>query len=177
MYTCSFTGHRPEYFEFRYNEDDTRCAAVKVALRRWIRSACDMGCRRFMTGCALGVDMWAAEAVIEISRDIKDIELVAVIPFKGHDSKWSDEQKIRYERMLSCCGKVLTLTDRYSKGAFYARDRYMVDNADMLIAVYNREKGHSGTGYTVRYAIGNDKPIIIIDPETLEETKINIELG
>ena len=47
----------------------------------------------------------------------------------------------------------------------------MVDNCDLLIAIYNgEEKG--GTAYTVNYARQQGKEILIIDPNTLEKIHI-----
>ena len=46
------------------------------------------------------------------------------------------------------------------------RNRYMVDHADFIIAVWDGRS--SGTGKTVTYARGrNGKAIIVIDPVTL----------
>ena len=82
-------------------------------------------------------------------------------------------QRERYEALLKNCDDVVTVSKRFNKNAFYIRDRYMVDNADIILAVYDDTRGYSGTGYTVRYAMGKDKPLIIIDPGTFEVTKRN----
>ena len=173
MKTCAFTGHRPDSFKFKYDEDHILCQALKTALCRQIYAVCDMGVTDFYTGCALGVDMWAGEAVCDIRRRNKKIRLIGAVPFKGQEARWNEYDKERYNMLLSRCDEVVTLSDKYSRNAFLARDRYMVDNADVLIAVYDRNKSSSGTGYTVRYAMGKNKPIIIIDPNTLDEEKYN----
>ncbi len=173
MRTCAFTGHRPEGFIFGYDEENPFCTAVKNAIARQIGFLYDDGCRRFMTGCALGVDMWAGEAAVALREEKGDIEIVAAVPFKGHENSWTDEQKKRYRTLLENCDEVLVLSERYKKDAFLARDRYLVENADVILAVYDTMKPKSGTGYTVRYAMGQDKPIIILDPKTLDEERRN----
>ena len=45
------------------------------------------------------------------------------------------------------------------------RNRYMVDHADVLIAVWDGSP--SGTGKTVRYAHQQGKSVITINPRTL----------
>ena len=55
------------------------------------------------------------------------------------------------------------------------RNRYMVDHAGILLAVYNGSY-QSGTGMTVRYAQSKKRKIIVIDPITREVSRINEEL-
>lgn len=173
MKTCAFTGHRPEGFSFGYDENDPFCTAVKNAIARQIGFLYDRGCRRFLTGCALGVDMWAGEAAIRLREEKGDVEVVAAVPFVGQEKDWSDDQRARYNTLLKNCDEVTVISEGNKKNAFLARDRYLVDNADVILAVYNTKRVRSGTGYTVRYAMGQDKPIIILDPKTLEEERRN----
>ena len=146
MKTCAFTGHRPEGFVFGYDEDSPICKAVKIAVRNQIERLYDDGYKRFITGCALGVDIWAGESVIDLKRTKKDIELIGAVPFKGQERGWTEEQRERYEALLKNCDDVVTVSKRFNKNAFYIRDRYMVDNADIILAVYDDTRGYSGTG-------------------------------
>ena len=58
------------------------------------------------------------------------------------------------------------LQSHYSPDCMDKRNRYMVDHADFIIAVWDGRP--SGTGKTVTYARGrNGKFIIVIDPVTL----------
>ena len=65
---CAFTGHRPQRFKFKYNENDPGCIALKKALRNEIEALADQGVNYFISGMALGVDMWAAEIVLELKK-------------------------------------------------------------------------------------------------------------
>lgn len=49
------------------------------------------------------------------------------------------------------------------------RNRFLVDHASMLLAVYNGVR-RSGTGATVNYARKQGREIIVIDPLTLSVT-------
>ena len=58
------------------------------------------------------------------------------------------------------------LQSHHSPDCMDKRNRYMVDHADFIIAVWDGRP--SGTGKTVTYARGrNGKSIIVIDPVTL----------
>ena len=51
-----------------------------------------------------------------------------------------------------------------------ARNRFLVEHASILLAVYNGEK-RSGTAATMRYAHRMGREIIMIDPTALCITK------
>ena len=47
---CSFTGHRPHKFPWRYNEADERCVALKATLTEQIVALTDAGMTDFYSG-------------------------------------------------------------------------------------------------------------------------------
>ena len=61
--------------------------------------------------------------------------------------------------------KVKIIYDYYKKDAFEKRNKYLVDNADVIIAVYNPKYIRSGTGQTVRMAQRAGIEVIIINPQ------------
>jgi uncharacterized phage-like protein YoqJ len=54
------------------------------------------------------------------------------------------------------------ISDTYSKQSFWIRDKYMVDNCDLLFAVFDGDK-NGGTWNTVKYAEQIGKPIVFFD--------------
>ena len=73
----------------------------------------------------------------------------------------------RYFDMLEQADDVVTLSARYFHGCYHARNRYMVDAADAVLAVC-REGSSGGTQYTVGYAWQKNRELVVIDPDTLE---------
>lgn len=70
--TCAFTGHRPQNLPFRFNENDDRCIALKQKLRDCIVQLIEQeGVRHFISGMAIGVDMYAAEIVLELKAEYR----------------------------------------------------------------------------------------------------------
>jgi uncharacterized phage-like protein YoqJ len=63
------------------------------------------------------------------------------------------------------CDKETLLQQRYTPDCMHKRNRYMVDQADYIIAVWNGKP--SGTGKTVQYAQQQGKPVRVINPITL----------
>lgn len=160
MYTVSFTGHRPEKMSF-FGEDDPLCKELKNRLSEEIEKLIKDGAEMFCTGMALGVDTWAAESVLELQEKYPQIKLTAVIPCPEQSQHWSKKDQIRYNSILTRCSKKITTSDFYSKGCMMVRNKALVDMCDILIAVFNGEKG--GTMQTVNYAKRKGKKTVMID--------------
>ena len=80
MKTCAFTGHRPK--GLGYPESDGRCAALKEKLRSLIiRMIEEEGVTHFISGMAQGVDMYAAEIVLDLKQTYPYITLECAIPY------------------------------------------------------------------------------------------------
>ena len=89
MKTCAFTGHRPK--GLGYLESDERCAALKEKLRSLIiRMIEEEGVTHFISGMAQGVDMYAAEIVLELKEKHPQITLECAIPYERQAVRWPE---------------------------------------------------------------------------------------
>ena len=145
MKTCAITGHRPTRFKFKYKENYAGCKRLKKRLHDQFILLYEQGVRRFLVGGSLGVDMWSGEILLDLQKqpEYSDIELVIELTYPGHIG-----------------------TDA-SPESFDKRNRYLVDHADYLVAVYDNDRTvRSRTGHTVRYAEERGKQITLIHPDT-----------
>lgn len=169
MKTCAITGHRPTRFKFKYDENNTGCKRLKKRLHDQFILLYEQGVRRFLVGGALGIDMWSGEILLKLKEkpEYADIELIVVLPHPGHDARWDERSKRRMSFLLEHCAEYMTIGTDSSAESYYKRNRYLVDHADCLIAVYDNDRAvRSGTGMTVRYAEKKGKPITLIYPDT-----------
>ena len=163
---CAFTGHRPTRFTFKYDEAHPDCIELKDVLAKQIDFLYRHGVTDFYTGCALGVDMWAGEAVLSLMELHPEVKLHCIVPFAGQERKWTDEQQSRYHAMLRRSSETVIVQKKYDKECYFIRNRYLVDHAGVLLAVYDMQANkRSGTGYTVHYAQAHKKPVVAIDPD------------
>lgn len=149
--TVSFTGHRPEKIVSPFVENSEEVNSIKLELHNAIVRAIDDGYTTFLCGMAMGVDIWAGEIVLGLKRQFKNLSLIAVVPFPQQSNTWPQEWRIRFRNLLEKSDEVVMIADQYDPDIFFERNRYLVDHASRLIAVYNQEK-KGGTAYTVRYA-------------------------
>lgn len=169
MKSCAFSGHRPVRFNFGYDEHDERCLAVKEVMSERIGALIAGGVTEFYTGMALGVDQWAAEIVLEMKKERRGLRLIAVRPCETQADNWSVEQRERHFDTLALCDDVVTLHPRYTRACMFERNRYLVDHAGHLLAVYDGG-ADGGTAYTVKYAKQQGRMVTAIHPDTLEVT-------
>ena len=127
------------------------------------------GVTHFITGMALGVDMYAAEIVLDLKSKYPHITLESAIPCETQAIKWSVASRERYYNIAAKCDKETMLQREYTPDCMDKRNRYMVDHADYILAVWNGCP--SGTGNTVRYAHKKGKTIIVINPVSLDVTR------
>ena len=141
MKTCAFTGHRPQNLPFGFNEEDERCIDLKKTLREQIINLIENeGVTHFISGMAIGVDMYAAEIVLGLKASYPGITLESAIPCESQAAKWSEALRDRYFDIASKCDKETLIQTHYSPDCMDKRNRYMVDHADVLIAVWDERR-------------------------------------
>lgn len=133
---CAFTGYRPQKMPFGFNESDPRCIDFKRRVKETIQALYDMGYRHFISGGALGMDMFAAEAVLEL--------------------------RARHDRLFAQADITTATGHAYTRSAMFRRNHYLVDNADLLLAAYDGQPG--GTAMTCKLARRYDVPVMKIKP-------------
>ena len=159
---CAFTGYRPQKMPFGFDEEDPMCQAFKRRLNDIIEELIGQGYAHFLSGGALGMDMFAAEAVLDHKEQYPWITLEMVIPFDAQAEKWAAPYQARHKALLENADIVTRISREYTRRCIFARNRYLVDNADLLLAAYDGQSG--GTEMTVNYARSKNVQIQIIDP-------------
>lgn len=162
---CAFTGHRPKKLPWRYDETDSRCVALKEKLTEQIARLAEAGVTDFFSGMAEGTDVYCAQIVLDLRRKNPALNLHCVLPCEGQADSWSDSAQERYHTIVGQADFVDYVSRKYYDGCMLARNRRLVDQAGILLAVYNGEQ-RGGTAATVRYARKAGREIIMIDPLT-----------
>lgn len=139
--SCAIIGYKPAQFKFKYNEKHRSCKRIKESLRDQIVFLHGRGVCKFYIGGSLGVDIWAGEIILHLSElsAFADLEIALVLPFEGHDSNWDDYNKRRmdYIRRHSHSVTILGSPDWSPFECYRKRNRYLVDQSDCILAVYN----------------------------------------
>ena len=162
---CAFTGHRPNKLPWRYDETDSRCVALKAVLTEQIGLLAGTGYTQFLSGMAEATDTWSALSVLSLREKNPAIKLHCILPCTAQAEKWSASSRELSRSILERADSVVYVSRDYHKNCMLERNRFMVEHASALLAVYNGVR-RSGTGATVNYARQMGREIIVIDPIT-----------
>lgn len=159
--TLCFTGHRPNKLN-GYNPRDNK--TLLWGIQAYVEeSIIDRNIDTFISGMALGIDMWSALIVLTLKESYPHIKLICAIPCKNHNNKWNASDKKLWEEIVAKADEVVYVTDKeYTPSCMQLRNMWMVDNSDMVLAVWDGTKG--GTGNCVEYAKQKSKSTAIINP-------------
>jgi uncharacterized phage-like protein YoqJ len=136
------TGHRPPKCG-NYEGTDPLALWIKMELRNVLRELQPL---YLITGMALGVDQWTAEACVELN-----IPFIAAVPFPGQAKAWPPESQEKYQRLIKQAREIVIVNDGiYENWKMQARNEWIVDHINVLIAVFDGSPG--GTANTVNYA-------------------------
>ena len=135
--TVAFTGHRPEKLPWGNNDNSADALMYKFRLREALEYLIGVGYVNFMSGAARGFDTIAAEIVISLREVYPWIRLTVVLPCADQAAHWSSEERARWENIVHNSDHVETMARTFDRGCMFRRNRYLVDNADMLLAAYD----------------------------------------
>ncbi len=147
---CALTGHRELGEDFD-----------EELLENCIRKIVNSGVKKFLCGMARGFDLAAGKAVLKIAGEVEGVELVACIPCPEQEKYYGEKDRKTYLEVLEKCSEIKILSTGYYKGCMLARDRYMADNCDCVLAYLKERRG--GTFYTVKYARSIGKNIYFVE--------------
>ena len=152
--TCCVTGHRNLPVEIE--------TIIRPKLHKEVQTAIEGGYTHFIGGFASGVDLMFAEIVVELKNHYP-ITLEAAIPYTGRLNTPDTE----FQRLVGRCDILKVHSERYFKGCFMRRNRYMIDASHQVIAIYDG-RGTGGTVATVQYAKRKGLPICMIDIKSIK---------
>ncbi len=135
--SCVFTGHR-------ILEDDFSKKRLKIV----VQAAIEQGVDTFYNGMAMGFDLIAAEIVLSLKKKYPHVKLIACIPCYKQEKNFSEKDKKRYAAVLKKADEKVLLSEEYYKGCMQARDKYMAERAELMIAYCKKATG--GAAYTVK---------------------------
>lgn len=180
MKTACFTGHRPSKLG-GYDMKNPTMLKLKEKLLETIEIAITReGIEHFISGGALGTDTAGFYCVHMIKEKHPHIKNILAIPFKDQANAWSDNQQYWYNKMVNLADEVVYVdelddykmnnmeTKIYHPAKMQKRNEYMIDESNLIIAVYDGTKG--GTGNCLYYARRNrpGRTLFLINPKYME---------
>ena len=173
-HTCCFTGHRPDKLPWGLDEGDPRCAAIKLTLGQEIDGLYRRGFRHFISGMAMGSDLYFVEAALELREKYPGLSVEGAIPCPTQADRWPETQRRRWRDILDRCDLETVVQQNYDRYCMLRRNRYMVDRSAAILAVFDGTPG--GTQYTLNYAMDRKLEILLLDPAHPEADAVRLTI-
>lgn len=148
MTVVAAAGHRPDKLQGGHSLVTRRAlGAVAVQHLHYNRPT------RVISGMAQGWDQAVAGACVTLG-----IPFIAAVPFEGQEQVWPAEAQERYFRLLGHAEEVVYVSEYPGARAMELRNRWMVDRADEILALWNGNVG-GGTANCIHYAGQRGVPV------------------
>lgn len=154
---CCFTGHRPEKLGMTEQQ-------LTLLLEGAIREAVAGQFTTFISGCAKGVDICAAEIVLRLRENDSRLKLICALPFEGFGQRWTGGWTERFRHVTAAADLTRCISQKFSYESYQRRNEWMVRRSGLVIAVYQGQSG--GTRNTLNYAQKNGVPCMILNGTT-----------
>lgn len=120
-----------------------------------------------ISGMALGADTLWALVALKLRKEYPGrVLLHCAIPCAEHYSKWNKASTKQWQDIVDEADSVYYVSNEaYTDSCMQDRNIYMVDNCDLLVAVWDGTKG--GTGNCVVYAKEVNKEIVQFNPKEM----------
>ena len=110
-------------------------------------------------------DIFCSGIVLALREKNPAVKLHCILPCKEQADKWAASSRDLYYSILDRAISLVYVSRTYHKNCMLERNRFLVDYAAILLAVYNGER-RIGTAATLRYAQKMGREIIVINPIT-----------
>lgn len=158
MTIVAFTGHRSD----KLGGYELPNPIYNYVYKETVKIIKEINPDEAISGMAMGFDQWAAVICLR-----EGIPLTAAIPFKGQEKLWLKSSQEQYNKILVKCNNIhIVCEGGYAAWKMQHRNKWMVDNCDILIACWDGTSG--GTENCIQYAEKIGREIYRIDPNDHE---------
>lgn len=162
---CAVIGQNPMRFPWGFDEEDDRCRKLKIALAQQIMMLRQNGVSQFLTACDCGVGLYAAEIINGLRTTDHDLMLLCYTPHEEQATKWAPYLRERYFTMLENSTHISAVCPVDIPDAQLHAYKKIIDLADMVLAVYDRDTLPTGSAEdrALAYAMAR-KPVWVLSP-------------
>ena len=115
---------------------------IKKAIKRQLIPLIEDGLEWIILSGQTGVEMWAAEVVIDLKTEYLELKYAVITPFLGQEELWSEQNKEKYEEIIMFADYHVSVTNKPYTGPwqYTEKNKLFLRNSDALLMVYDEEK-------------------------------------
>lgn len=173
---CAVMGQHPLRFPWGFDEEDESCGKMKMELAQQIMVLRQNGVSQFLVACDCGVGLYAAEIINGLRTTDRDLMLLCYTPHEEQATKWAPYLRERYFDVLEKCTYISAVCEVGAPDAQLRTYKKIIDLADVVLAVYDRDTPPAGSAEdrALAYAVDTaHKPVLELDPIKLTTFQID----
>ena len=148
---------------------------MKMELAQQIMALRQSGVSQFLTVCDCGVGLYAGEIINGLRTTDRDLMLICYTPHEEQATKWAPYLRERYFTMLEKCTLISSVREVGASEAQLQAYKKIIDLADVVLAVYDRDTPPTGSAEDSALAYAVDiahKSVLVLDPIKLTTFQI-----
>jgi uncharacterized phage-like protein YoqJ len=163
------TGYKP-YELGIFDAKHSGICYIKAILHKKLIQLIEEGAEWFMISGQPGVELWAAEELIELKQTYPEVGLAVITPFLNQEQRWGDATKQRYQHILAQADYVNSITKKeYERPAqLRLKNDFFIAKSDALLILYDEEKPGTPDYYLKSAKRKKDYEIIYMMPDDVE---------
>ncbi|MGG1675187.1 DUF1273 domain-containing protein [Neobacillus sp. NRS-1170] len=137
----AISGYKP--FELGvFKNDHPSVFYIKAAIKKALMPMAEDGLEWVLISGQLGVELWAAEVVLELQSEFPELKLAVITPFLDQQASWNETNKEWYESILAQADFIDSVTKKgYEKPwQFRLKNQFFIEKSDGLLLLYDNEK-------------------------------------
>ena len=172
---CAVIGQNPMRFPWGFDEEDKFCSKMKTELAQQIMVLRQRGVSQFLSACDCGVGLYAGEIINGLRTTDRDLMLICYTPHEEQATKWAPYLRERYFDVLEKCTYISAVCEVGAPDAQLRTYKKIIDLADMVLAVYDRDTPPAGSAEdrALAYAEGQHKSLVLLHPTELTTKQIS----
>lgn len=175
MYSViAVSGYKPHEIGV-FKEKHEQLPYLKKAMKRKIKEIVEeYGTEWIVTSGQAGIELWAAEACLELKKEGIQLKLATIAPFYSQEEKYPEATKELYRLVWEASDYKDYITKRpyESPGQLRMKNEFIVQKTDAMILVYDETTDGTPKFYeeaAQKRQQQNEYPILYVSPEDIED--------
>lgn len=160
-----------------FKNDDKAVYYIKKAIEKSLLNLVEEGLEWIIISGQMGVELWAAEVVLDLQLQYPDLKLAILTPFLNQERNWNEINQEYYEFILSQADFVESISQREYESPiqFRQKNELLLRKSDGLLLVYDEEKQGSPSYLLKAARIKQEKTSYFISLITFSDLQIIVE--
>ncbi|USB33972.1 SLOG family protein [Paenibacillus sp. YPG26] len=148
------TGYRAHELGI-YNQKHEGIKYIRKAITGKLIPLIEEGLEWVITPGQYGVDLWAAEAAIELKKEYPHLKCSIITAYKDPEEKWKEDKKEYYEQITRKLDYYASVSNQPYDGVWQltARDDLLLRKTEGILLFYDEDAGEASPKFMKKRAL------------------------